>query len=57
MIGKNVVAQTSDGTSIKGVVKAVGMSDDGTTPLYSVLTEDNKLETVESKDILVISQS
>lgn len=57
MIGKTVVAQSSDGTSITGVVKAVGMSDDGTTPLYSVLTEDNKLETVESKDILAISQS
>ena len=57
MIGKTVVAESSDGTSITGVVRAVGMSDDGTTPLYSILTEDNKLQTVEAKDIVAISQS
>lgn len=57
MIGKTVVAESSDGTWITGVVRAVGMSDDGTTPLYSILTEDNKLQTVEAKDIVAISQS
>lgn len=57
MIGKSVTAINSSGSMISGKINAVGVSDDGTTPLYSVVDSDNKVNIIEASDIISISQS
>lgn len=57
MIGKTVSAITSTGNMVSGVINAVGVSDDGVTPLYSVTDSDKKTTIIEAGDIVSISQS
>lgn len=57
MIGKTVTAVTNSGNFISGVINSVGVSDDGTTALYSVLGSDKKTTVIQAGDIVSISQS
>jgi flagellar basal-body rod modification protein FlgD len=57
MIGKTVNAVTDAGSIVSGIINAVGVSDDGTTALYSVLGSDKKTTIIEAGNIISISQS